>query len=372
MITISIQSLNQTKKKLTVVSSDVINSRIDEIKELFGYEENDIKLIFTGKVLDPNMTFAHYGISSNTCLILHKVPKKNRPIEPIPMQTSLPPPPIVNQSNNMNVPIPTPQPLISSLPRYPMQSIPMQLGNIQTHTTPVGNLQTQVFTIPFSMENGNLLTSTVQTMVQNMVQNLYQTPQQPNTTQNVSYWRTEMNEDDTTERYSFEQILAILPMFYALMAQNNFFALGMINNPNTALESIFTNTSQQTLLRNLLDRSQHFADEMRNGTTFTTNNITEMLRNNQNINNNNEDINDEDEEDNDDDNEDDDNDEEENVNTNTDGQVELTDDDVEIIEQIMTIGNVSRNDATQMYIVCGRNFNTTMDNIFALREMRDF
>ena len=111
-LNLTIKTLGATVGKITVESSNTIESELGKIKESVGFTESNVRLLHVGKVLDTEKTFDEYKIKNNDFLIIMRSPvKKEQPPKPIetpvvapepaPVHTVPPPaPPVQTQQVN--------------------------------------------------------------------------------------------------------------------------------------------------------------------------------------------------------------------------------------------------------------------------------
>lgn len=217
ILDLTLKSMKGEIQKIQVNSTDVISSRLNQIKTYFEYDANtEIKLIHIGRVLDVDKKFDEFEINSNDCIIIMKVPQK--PVK----STSLPPPPVV-QSNSST-----------------------------THTPHIQHTQNQ---------NPQVNMST-------------HPPTHP-----PSYWTQPVQQQDTVPNYSFEQILAIVPLFISTLVQEPSFMMLLLTNPNGAVGTIATTSFDQTMLRQLLIQSTQIINLRRSGIPVVSQLITSTTQN---------------------------------------------------------------------------------------------
>ena len=212
---LKISKISKVSFTISVLSTDLIKTKIETIRELFNCKtelESDIQIIFNGKVLNHNTTFESNGLKNGDKLVmLEKMKKKAQSTAP-PVQSVQPIQPI--------------QPIQPTVP--PVQpDQPAQSTQSNTHT----NLNNQ------------------------------------------GYWQREVSQQDTQQIYSFEDIYAIFGICTSLILNNS------LNNPINYLEFVSVINNQrmftdlvtreimrpqnESILRNFLNNSQRFSQSLR-------------------------------------------------------------------------------------------------------------
>lgn len=124
-INITIKSFSKIVKTLSVLSTDIIESKFEEIRKLFGYDSNSIiKIIYSGKVLNPSTTFEYNGIKNGECVVVMKQSDKAKPSSPavpvVPAVTAVPTVPTLPvQTTPSTIPVPSTQMMLRSYWQIP-------------------------------------------------------------------------------------------------------------------------------------------------------------------------------------------------------------------------------------------------------------
>lgn len=82
-INIKFKSLEGKITEVMLKNDDVISSKLDQLKDLFNVsDEQNIRLIYAGAILDFNKSFADYNIQNNDFIVV-MVSKKQKPPAPV-------------------------------------------------------------------------------------------------------------------------------------------------------------------------------------------------------------------------------------------------------------------------------------------------
>jgi hypothetical protein len=90
-ITITLRPLSskEINKEIKVLKNDIVSTKVAEILSLLGYsEDQQIKIIFSGKVIKEYKTFAENGLDKNNFVIIMKETKKTKALAPVLTSTS--------------------------------------------------------------------------------------------------------------------------------------------------------------------------------------------------------------------------------------------------------------------------------------------
>lgn len=215
-ITLTLKPVNTKDgvRKMSVLTTDTVESKLSEIRTLFDHaEDQEIKVIYSGKVLKNNETFENSGITSDTFVVImapKKIAKKEQPR--------------ASENNQVSVPAPAPVSTASGSNAQP----PMQ----QTNNAAIPNGVT------------------------------------PNRIE--TYWNRAVPEADTQPLYSFERVYSILPQF------TNFILETILTDPQLSVALYSGQTRMlmaeshhpmyENLVRQFLDQSQSIANSMRANT----------------------------------------------------------------------------------------------------------
>ena len=295
---ITFKTLKNESFKTVINDSQTFEEQLDHIKECVGVSENDtLKLIYAGRVLELNKSPLEYCIRSGDTIIImkQKPPAVKKP------STSA-------SSSNENVNAYTP-----SEP----QSVMSHLSDAI-----VSNMQSQ---------NANGNQSNGQQSNQNASQH--------------DFWNN-ANSTDTAQNYSVEQVHAIIPAFFQYILHNPNLKLLILTNPDLISE-VLVGGGFRLIIRQLLQQSPTIVDSIRNGTSANIvlgqqqslsngQNSASEQNNDENGENNEDEDEDEDEDNEDEDNEDEDNEDDEGGGINVQEE-QLTDEDNIKIQELTSI-----------------------------------
>ena len=289
-LTIKLKTLDSKTFEYIVNSNDTLESRIENIKDLFSIT-NNIRLIHAGKVLsDLTKTFEEHMIQNTDVIVVMEVkPKK-----------------IVNNTMNTTAnPIPAPAPMSAPVPVPAPMSAPMSAP------------------VPAHAPQNSLTES----------------------------W-TSAPLNDSASLYSIEQIHAIMPIFIQMVLENPTFALNVLTNPN-GIGALIAGQSFRPIIRQLMAQSTQVVNAIRSGNAsvsigfnLSTTSALPSLNTPLYQTNTNASIvinvpNDED-------------DDVDNVDDTNLGNV-ITEEDNDIIQNLMSLFNVSNEIATATYLQSGKN-----------------
>ena len=221
-LSLKFKSLDNTVHECIVDKTDIINTKLDEIKSLFGYNDDDVNLIYSGKILDLTKSFDFYKINDRNVIIIMKktrqpVPKQSVPILPV---NNIP---LVSPSQSRSVPAPRPM------------FIP-QLGQSSSLT--------------------QLMQALVQPAAQHtqMLQALFQpAAQHTQGSSIIQFWNTPCPQSERTQSYTLEQIHASIPMFIQYLIRDPSYMLTLLTQPEVASSEI-ANQRYRNILRQFLEQ----------------------------------------------------------------------------------------------------------------------
>jgi len=225
-LTLQLKNLKGEMKNISALSTDVIESKLDEIRGAFGYNEFEVNIIFSGRVLDVEKTFEHYNIVNDSLIVVMSKGKKKKQAHSaeastvstnIPAPVSAPPP----------TPAPTPamshavSPLISNISELPPQSS----SNVPTTEPPIGSL---------------------------------------------SHFWAHAPAEDQTPLFSVEQVHATTSILFPLIIQSTLFqnpamTMMLLQNPNS-LTTIISGPEFRSTIRQILSQSDGVVNALRSGT----------------------------------------------------------------------------------------------------------